>query len=568
VRITTLASDGSLEYDSTGTGNWIAVTLNQDISAAHITAGRLRFVPDGNENASPYATVGFRVSDGTDLSASAYTLTVNVTAVNDAPTSSNDTVTTAEDTSVVLALNDFGTYSDIESTPLASVRITTLASDGSLEYDSTGTGNWIAVTLSQEISAAHIAAGRLRFVPDGNENGTPYTTVGFQVGDGTTFSASSYTLTVNVTAVSNAPIITSDGAGPTASLSISENTMAVTTVTAIDPDIGTKLTYSIVGGVDQAKFTIDATTGVLTFTIAPNFEAPTDVGGNNVYDVTVRASDGTLFDDQAIAVTVTDVNEPPTDINFVMNLNAADGDNGNNGLNANTKIGTFQPTGDPDTTTFTYSFDGLAPAGFAINSTTGELSTNATVPVNDTTPYSVTLDAFDGTTHFKTPLKVWVVGKDGDTVNGAGNDIDIMYGSNGDDVLNGNGGSDALLGGANNDTLIGGAGADQLHGGGQIDTFVYKSITDSLVGAGFRDTIFDFSGDTIDVSAIDANTTTGGDQAFKYGGENANTVANSITWHKAGGNTYVHGDVNGDTVADFEIELLGSLSLKSGDFTL
>ena len=40
-------------------------------------------------------------------------------------------------------------------------------------------------------------------------------------------------------------------------------------------------------------------------------ENPQDAGGNNVYDVTVQVSDGTNTDSQAIAVTVTDVNEPP-----------------------------------------------------------------------------------------------------------------------------------------------------------------------------------------------------------------------------------------------------------------
>ena len=34
-----------------------------------------------------------------------------------------------------------------------------------------------------------------------------------------------------------------------------------------------------------AKFSIDATTGALSFVAAPDHEAPTDTGGNNVYDV-------------------------------------------------------------------------------------------------------------------------------------------------------------------------------------------------------------------------------------------------------------------------------------------
>ena len=84
---------------------------------------------------------------------------------------------------------------------------------------------------------------------------------------------------------------------------------AVTTVTATDADAGATLTYSIAGGADAAKFTINAATGALSFVSAPDFEVPTDAGGNNVYDVTVQVSDGTNTDTQAIAVTVTNVND-------------------------------------------------------------------------------------------------------------------------------------------------------------------------------------------------------------------------------------------------------------------
>ena len=74
-----------------------------------------------------------------------------------------------------------------------------------------------------------------------------------------------------------------------------------------------RLSYAIVGGADAAKFTINPTTGALAFATAPNFEAPTDSGANNVYDVTVQVSDGNGgIDTQAIAVTVTNQNEVPT----------------------------------------------------------------------------------------------------------------------------------------------------------------------------------------------------------------------------------------------------------------
>ncbi len=71
---------------------------------------------------------------------------------------------------------------------------------------------------------------------------------------------------------------------------------------------GSGLTYSISGGVDQALFSIDTNSGVLSFDSAPYFESPADTGADNVNDVQVTITDsGSLTDSQDIAVTVTDV---------------------------------------------------------------------------------------------------------------------------------------------------------------------------------------------------------------------------------------------------------------------
>ncbi|WP_342359368.1 heparin lyase I family protein [Terrarubrum flagellatum] len=105
-----------------------------------------------------------------------------------------------------------------------------------------------------------------------------------------------------------APVITSDGGGAKAAVTVSENTSAVTTVQATDKD-GNALTYSIAGGADASLFAIDASTGKLTFKAAPDYEAPQDSGHDNVYDVTVRASDGVHVTDQAIAITVANAND-------------------------------------------------------------------------------------------------------------------------------------------------------------------------------------------------------------------------------------------------------------------
>ncbi len=73
---------------------------------------------------------------------------------------------------------------------------------------------------------------------------------------------------------------------------MAENTTAVTTVSATDPDAGATLTYAISGGADAARFSINASTGALQFNVARDFEVPNDAGANNVYDVQVSVSDG------------------------------------------------------------------------------------------------------------------------------------------------------------------------------------------------------------------------------------------------------------------------------------
>ena len=95
-------------------------------------------------------------------------------------------------------------------------------------------------------------------------------------------------------------MITSNG-----TLSIAENTTAVTTVAATDADLPTQtLTYSISGGADSALFSINSSTGEMAFITAPDFEVPADAGMDNAYNITVQVSDGSLTATQNVTVTV------------------------------------------------------------------------------------------------------------------------------------------------------------------------------------------------------------------------------------------------------------------------
>lgn len=101
------------------------------------------------------------------------------------------------------------------------------------------------------------------------------------------------------------PLITSPD-----TVNTQENQTFVVDVQATD-DIdseGSGLTYSLTGGVDQSQFSMDPTSGELSFITAPDFENPTDANTDNVYLVEVTVTDsGTpaLTDVQVIQVTVT-----------------------------------------------------------------------------------------------------------------------------------------------------------------------------------------------------------------------------------------------------------------------
>ena len=94
-----------------------------------------------------------------------------------------------------------------------------------------------------------------------------------------------------------APSITSDGA-----VSISENTTLVLNVAATDPD-GDNLSFTLAGE-DAGLFRITED-GQLSFDTAPDFEIPGDSDSDNVYSLTVTASDGTIGTSLDISAQVT-----------------------------------------------------------------------------------------------------------------------------------------------------------------------------------------------------------------------------------------------------------------------
>ncbi len=165
---------------------------------------------------------------------------------------------------------------------------------------------------------------------------------------------------------------------------------------------------------------------------------------------------------------------------------------------------------------------------------------------------------------------------------GAGNDIldggdgiDIMTGGEGVDTLFGGAGRDRMVGSADEDTLSGGADRDIYWGdntdglGGGADLFLFTDITDTAVGREC-DVIRDFhqSEDLIGLSGIDA-IAGGSNDAFSFIGTDAfSNTAGELRYQVSGTHTIISGDVDGDGVADFEIDLNGNFNLQASDFVL
>ncbi|QAR33629.1 hypothetical protein EP073_09515 [Geovibrio thiophilus] len=172
-------------------------------------------------------------------------------------------------------------------------------------------------------------------------------------------------ITVNVTinSVADTVTITSNGGGSLASVNVNENTTAVTTVT-VTAVTGETYTYTLDGGADSAFFSINSSTGVLTFNSAPDYETPADSGTDNIYEVIVRASNGTNFDSQSITVTVQDLDDTAPTFTSSASVSASE----------NTTEAVTVTATDPDSASVTFSITGGADAAkFSINSTTGEL---------------------------------------------------------------------------------------------------------------------------------------------------------------------------------------------------
>jgi hypothetical protein len=348
--VTLTVASGILALGSTAnltsfTNNAASITLTGTVANVNAALNGLTY--HGNLNFNGADSLVVSTSDNGNTGSGGPrtdtdSVTINVTSVNDAPAGTDKAVLTAEDTPYVFGVADFGfTDPNDSSAPnsLLAVKMTTVPGAGA----GTLTNNGIQVNAGDFVLASDIAAGHLVFTPVLNANGSPLASFTFQVQDdggtangGVDLDQSPNTLTINVSAVNDAPVVT---AGHT--LNYTENQAATaidTLLTVSDVDSANlasatvQITGNYVNGEDLLAFatigaisgTFDALTGTLTLTgsdTVANYQAAlrtvtyvntSDNPSGAARTVTIIANDGAASSVAATdTINVTPVNDAP-----------------------------------------------------------------------------------------------------------------------------------------------------------------------------------------------------------------------------------------------------------------
>ena len=197
------SANHGLSISSALSGSTATVT----ISGASLSSTDMAVVVDGlgyrNSSESPDTTndrivtltsatdSGAHGGDDDNTVALALQSTITLSAVNDAPTASDDNLSIRYNSSHTFALADFG-FSDVDGDTLHHVTINTVPTSGSLTLD----GN--PVNNGDTISAMDLSDGKLVYSPASGASGNGYASLVFTVNDGTVDAAGSNTLTLDV----------------------------------------------------------------------------------------------------------------------------------------------------------------------------------------------------------------------------------------------------------------------------------------------------------------------------------------------------------------------------------
>ena len=333
-------SKGTLWFDTDGNsqinGSEVPVADNDEVDVGDLP--KLKFLADEHDNGAAYATFEFEVHDTEDYSVAKYTMTIDVTAVNDAPVSDDNTVTSIEDTVFTFASTDFP-YTDVEIDPMSKIRITPSNVVGTLWVDADNSGaldnGEVAIAQDDEVDTADIS--KLKYLASLNVNGDGTASFRFRPFDGELYSVLEKTITINVIPVNDAP--TSIEANVTAT---EDTVFAFSDADFPYADVeSTPMAYIWFGQVSTGQLWLDThDNGIMDGTetaIAHNqviqvadlsmlrYLAPQDANDITLADslptFNFEVHDGELYavEPSAMTINVTPVNDAPLSENAVIN---------------------------------------------------------------------------------------------------------------------------------------------------------------------------------------------------------------------------------------------------------
>ncbi|MBU1099556.1 MAG: FG-GAP repeat protein [Bacteroidetes bacterium] len=197
INITSLETNGFLLYD----GNDVI----KDVYYPDLD--KLLFIPVPNDTGSNYASFRFKAKNSFDIFGNEGTVTINVTGYNTPPLAGSNSFTIDEDTQKTFSTSEFN-YTDKENSPMQQIQITAFPQKGTLYNDKNKDGiitNSELIFQDGVITKADLDNRQLKFKPDQNGFGAPYTLFNFKVHDGTEYSTSYYSITINVEQVNDPP---------------------------------------------------------------------------------------------------------------------------------------------------------------------------------------------------------------------------------------------------------------------------------------------------------------------------------------------------------------------------
>jgi Ca2+-binding RTX toxin-like protein len=436
ITLEVLPSNGVLYHDG------VALSINDTVTHQDIIDGLVTFEPDENYNGTD--SFDYSVFDGENtISGQSFALTVS--AVNDAPVGTGDTVTTDEDTPIVIDVLNNDSDVDLDDLDVQSV--------------TNGTHGTVVINPDDTVT----------YTPDENWNGSDSFTYTVSDGNGETDIV---TVDVTVDAVNDNPVAADDA------FTGDEDTQIIGNVLN-DDGIDSDVDLDTLNVVAETITTAQGGTVVILANGDFTYTPVTDFYGSDSFEYTLEDGNGGS-DTGTVSLTVNEVGG----VNVITGTNSGDtlygtsGVDEISGLNASDTLHGYEGDdiiygGSGNDRLYGYEGDDILDGG-AGNYDWAKYNVDVGGVIVDL----VTGSATDGWGYHDTLIDI-------ERVDGSAHD-DVIYGDDNDNYLKGRAGNDHLVGGAGNDTIAGnghddimegGEGDDDINGGGgSADAAVFNGV--------------------------------------------------------------------------------------------